>query len=235
MNVKKRPEDYGITKYSWNNGLLDVHQSVRIHGWVFENNRLPFNFGIVKGDFHCYGNSMTSLEGCPRVVGGSFKCNDNYLTSLEGGPQFVGGSYFCSRNLLTSLKGSPEKINGTFDCGYNELSSLEFSPKYVGSGFYCHSNLLSNLKGGPITIKGSIDCRGNSQLKLSINDAPDVIGHCFIFDLAQTATSLEDLLTFTIKFDKFYQEVDIVENPDKQTTINNLKKKIAIMSKVSGK
>ena len=42
---------------------------------------------VVKGDFNCSGNQLTSLEGAPKEVGGSFYCSNNQLTSLVGLPQ----------------------------------------------------------------------------------------------------------------------------------------------------
>ena len=65
---------------------------------------------IVKGDFFCSNNSLTSLEGAPRKVGGGFYCSNNSLTSLEGSPKKVGGNFFCHDNKLTSLEGLPKEI-----------------------------------------------------------------------------------------------------------------------------
>ena len=39
------------------------------------------------GDFNCYNNKLTTLEGAPSSVGGDFSCSfNNNLTSLEGAP-----------------------------------------------------------------------------------------------------------------------------------------------------
>ena len=65
---------------------------------------------IVKGDFYCPYNSLTSLKGAPKKVGGDFYCHNNSLTSLEGAPKEVGGYFFCSYNSLTSLEGLPKEI-----------------------------------------------------------------------------------------------------------------------------
>jgi len=65
---------------------------------------------IVKGDFFCGNNSLTSLEGAPKKVGGNFYCPYNSFTSLEGAPEKVGGNFFCHDNKLTSLEGLPKEI-----------------------------------------------------------------------------------------------------------------------------
>ncbi|MBE6451528.1 MAG: hypothetical protein E7016_06160, partial [Alphaproteobacteria bacterium] len=76
---------------------------------------------VVKGDFCCYNNKLTSLEGAPKEVGGVFKCNANNLTSLKGAPQRVGGRFDCLFNQLTSLEGAPQEVGGDFDCDKNQL------------------------------------------------------------------------------------------------------------------
>ena len=55
------------------------------------------NIEEVFGNFKCYLNKLTSLEGSPKIVGGDFDCSDNYLTSLEGAPTAV-GEYFNIEN-----------------------------------------------------------------------------------------------------------------------------------------
>ena len=51
---------------------------------------------IVKGDFYCPYNSLTSLEGAPKEVGGYFFCSYNSLTSLEGLPKEIGEDLYIS-------------------------------------------------------------------------------------------------------------------------------------------
>ena len=82
-------------------------------GFVIESNLNLSNIGltelpdlsevVVKGNFACYGNKLTSLEGAPKEVGGGFYCYENELTSLEGAPQKVGGCFGCENNQLTTL------------------------------------------------------------------------------------------------------------------------------------
>jgi len=91
---------------------------------------------IVKGDFYCPYNSLTSLKGAPKKVGGDFYCHNNSLTSLEGAPKEVGGSFLCPYNSLTSLEGAPKEVGGYFFCSYNSLTSLEGLPKEIGEDLY---------------------------------------------------------------------------------------------------
>lgn len=78
-------------------------------------------FGVVKWDFFCYDNQLTSLEGAPQKVRGDFWCYDNLLTSLEGAPREVGKSFRCEYNLLTSLVGAPREVGGDFFCQDNPV------------------------------------------------------------------------------------------------------------------
>ena len=79
----------------------------------------------VRGDFCCEGNYLTSLKGCPAIVGGSFDCSDNRLDSLEGAPAVVGKTFFCSDNDLASLDHKPEK----FQVLISDLGNLTGYPK----------------------------------------------------------------------------------------------------------
>ena len=45
--------------------------------------RLPVQFGKVSGNFWCYENQLTTLEGVPREVGGDFDCSYNPISVEE--------------------------------------------------------------------------------------------------------------------------------------------------------
>jgi len=90
----------------------------------------------VNGNFICYNNDLTSLEGAPKVVDGYFDCSVNSLTSLEGAPKTVGGDFYCSDNKLTSLEGASITVGGDFYCNNNKLTSLQGAPKSVGVIFF---------------------------------------------------------------------------------------------------
>ena len=130
---------------------------------------LDFSKIEVTGNFLCYDNQLTTLEGAPRRVGMGFYCNNNQLTSLEGAPQEIGffttnsrgGTFNCSNNKLTSLKGAPQKVGGGFYCDNNQLTSLTGAPREVGGHFYCNNNQLTSLTGAPKEVGGDFDCDYN--------------------------------------------------------------------------
>jgi len=140
--MKKTPEDYGITNYTWNeDGSLSVKGDVNLHR---ENlKKLPYKFKEVGGDFTCFFNDLTSLKGAPIKVGGFFDCSYNKLTSLKGAPQSVGEHFYCYNNTLTSLKGAPIKVGGQFNCSHNKLTSLKGAP--------CVSRIICSHNPGEFT------------------------------------------------------------------------------------
>ena len=132
---------------------------------------------VVKGNFACSDNKLTSLKGAPQKVGGSFLCDHNGLTSLEGGPKEVGEYFLCNHNQLTSLKGAPKAVGEDFRCYNNGLTSLEGGPQQVGGKFDCHSNQLTSLKGAPQKVDGPFHCYDNKLTTLE--GAPNEIGGLF--------------------------------------------------------
>ena len=100
-------------------------------------------FGHVSGDFKCWDNNLTSLEGAPQSVDGSFWCHYNKLTSLEGSPQSVGGTFFCYKNNLTSLEGAPQSVGWDFNCSWNKLTSLKGLPMEIKGGIDLDFNPIS--------------------------------------------------------------------------------------------
>ena len=95
-----------------------IGKTVKVNGYVNLSNlgltEIPINFTEVYGNFYCYENKLTSLEGAPEKVGGSFWCSWNKLTTLEGCPKEVGGFFDCSYNPLKSFEGKPEFIGDEF-------------------------------------------------------------------------------------------------------------------------
>jgi hypothetical protein len=150
--------DYiNVYDYDICDGVVHVVGDVDISGL----DSIPVQFGYVSGDFDCYGNKLTSLEGCPSEVGGSFDCSNNNLKSLKGCPSEVGGHFYCSYNNLKSLKGCPSEVGGHFDCNDNQLTSLNGGPMEVGGNFNCSYNMFkakpdtSGIKvGGTLYVAG---------------------------------------------------------------------------------
>jgi hypothetical protein len=154
IEVEKICKQYNITNWTLNpDGTVDVDDSVYLLGQRLT--KLPLKFGRVTGDFFCYNNQLTSLEGCPTEIGGNFSCSYNQLTSLEG---------------------CPTEISGDFLCQYNQLTSLEGCPTEIGGNFYCHNNNLTSLKGASEYIEGKVNFMPNNNLPefieeiLEIND-----------------------------------------------------------------
>ncbi len=128
---------------------------------------------IMKGDFRCDNNELTSLFGSPRgISSGSFYCHDNKLTSLEYGPENVHDGYYCNDNDLETLKGAAPRVKG-FDCRCNpRLTSLMDGPERALS-FDCRGVALKDLSGCPRSFEtlesnfGTFDCFADIPLKLA--------------------------------------------------------------------
>ena len=123
------------------NGFISCSGNIKL---IRKLSKLPVKFLKIDGDFYCYDNQLTTLEGGPTSVGGGFYCSENQLTTLVGGPTSVGDSFYCSNNQLTTLEGSPTSVGGSFNCSSNQLTTLECSPTSINGNFYCFNN--PNLK-----------------------------------------------------------------------------------------
>lgn len=85
------------------------------------------------------------IEGMiPDIVKGNFYCNHNRLTTLEGGPKEVGEHFSCSYNKLTSLEGGPKKVVGVFLCVDNN-NSLIIEKEFIKSGGFKNDFYLDLL------------------------------------------------------------------------------------------
>lgn len=154
-------DELDVFDYIVNDDLtVDGRYNVNLYHMIMED-ELPFNFNHVRGIFEIDSNDLTSLKGCPKIVGKGFYCNDNLLTTLENGPVEVNGGYNCENNKLTSLEGSPKCVGQDFVCFNNELTSLEHSPKNVGDNFYCEENYIYNLDKFDCVFKGKFICLDN--------------------------------------------------------------------------
>jgi hypothetical protein len=139
---------FGIKNWSINSdGLVDVDGSVNLYNKGLT--KLPLKFGIVYGDFLCFGGNLASLEGSPKWVSGGFYCHSNQLTTLEGSPESVGDTFYCHENQLTTLEGGPKSVGGGFDCSYNQLTSLVGGPEVVSGKYYAHNNKINSFEGFP--------------------------------------------------------------------------------------
>lgn len=161
VDKHNKPEDFGITEYEFDKqGRLNVFQNVNLSNQNLTE--LPFNFGIVDGDFDCHLNRLKSLKGAP-IKTKDFDCSDNELTSLMGGPMDVDGAYWCTNNQLVSFNGMASTINGNLNCSDNQFKSLANFPKIIL---------------GWVRFNGN---RGKRFTKQQIHDISDVKRHVEVY------------------------------------------------------
>lgn len=161
-----------ITNYKIDDNLVvDVFESVNLYGKNLK--KIPVQFGIVKGNFLCGMNNLTSLKGAPSIVTGGFSCADNKLITLEDGPMTVLKEYYCMGNELVSLKGSPKKVKA-FNCAHNKLTTLEFGPTEIEKEYVCSNNQLTNLMYSPKVIPEFFYC--NHNYLTTLVGGPEIVG-----------------------------------------------------------
>jgi hypothetical protein len=97
--IVKWLDSFGIKNYTINDDFtIDVNGDVELDHKSLTCFPSFIKFNKVSSYFHCHNNQLTSLEGCPRIVGGNFSCFDNQLTSLEGCPITVCTGFYCNNN-----------------------------------------------------------------------------------------------------------------------------------------
>lgn len=134
------PKWFGIERYEKDKGKYDVQGSVDLRYWELEE--LPYNFGIIHGNFYCSYNKLKTLKGSPTICLSSFDCSFNNLESLEF---------------------SPLKITDWLNCSNNKISSILNCPNVSRIDF--ENNNLSNLDGLPMSVR-YIVIRFNPIIKL---------------------------------------------------------------------
>ena len=99
VQIIKWLDSFGIANYTINDDLtIDVNGDVELDHKSLTCFPSFIKFNEVSGSFDCGNNQITSLKGCPTIVGGDFYCDNNQLTSLEGCPTTVGGNFYCWDN-----------------------------------------------------------------------------------------------------------------------------------------
>ncbi len=122
---------YNIENYTINpDGSIDVDGNVDLS--YMKLVKIPLKFNKITGVFVCYGNQLTSLEGCPKEVGGGFNCSDNRITDLQGIPSVINGSLNCAYNSLKTLKGISKIIDGDLDLDDNSIEVIDRSVIVTG-------------------------------------------------------------------------------------------------------
>lgn len=133
-------------------------------GETYNLYEMPYGF-VIKGDLDLNFKDLTELPDLSGViVKGNFSCDYNYLTTLKGAPREVGGDFSCVNNKLVSLEGAPEIVGGHFCCNFNKLRTLEGAPRDVGESFHCEENLLKSLEHAPEYVGGEFSCKDNPPL-----------------------------------------------------------------------
>jgi hypothetical protein len=145
---------------------------------------------VVENNLELDGLKLTSLVGCPRVIGGYFTCTNNKLATLVGGPTEVGSDYHCSRNLLVTLEGAPRRLKGNFMCDYNRLPSLKGGPIEVGGSYGCSYNRLTSLVGCARTVGENLIAGSNKYLT-SLEGGPRSVGGGVFLEFCKSLTSLQ--------------------------------------------
>lgn len=137
--IQQECEKYNITNYKINEDMsIDVIGDVVIT--YSDITKLPLQFNIVKGNFICCRNNLTTLEGSPVKITGSANFSENKLTSLLGCPKYIGGHITLNQNQLTSLEYCPDYIGTNFNCSDNKITSVEFFPQFLAGKFNCRRN-----------------------------------------------------------------------------------------------
>ena len=150
---------YYIENYTINSdGTIDVNETVDLSGLL--RDIIPIKFNVVRGDFYCYNNKLTSLINSPRIVDGIFSCSKNKLTSLEGSPERVGDYFYCSHNQITQLD-NLSLILTELNCSANKITELSNLPNSLFFLDYSH-NQITELNNIPSMIYLTyINCRND--------------------------------------------------------------------------
>lgn len=140
-------------KYTINDqGIVDVMTDVQF-AVPQKLEKLPVQFGHVKGYFDVKECGLTSMWGMPRTVTRSFFVSHNKLLSLQGGPDEVHGNYDAMHNPLTDLGSAHTQVFGDLDVENGALMSLEGCPQVHGD-IWVRMNPLKSLKGTPTNCQG---------------------------------------------------------------------------------
>ena len=150
---------------------IDVDGNCKLREQSESIKKLPVKFHTVTGSLILSGRSdlgeggLTSLDGCPEMVGNNFRCDYNLLTSLEGGPKQVVYDYAANNNQLSNLLGAPERVGGYFDCSSNtNLTSLLGAPIYIGGEI--RLGYKSNLPMLPLVKYNDVFMYGHASSKI---------------------------------------------------------------------
>ena len=156
-NIKEG--DYKINP----NFSIDVYCSIQLKEEDMIDNKIPFKFGKVDGDFRISDIPIETLENSPDEVTGTYIITFTKIESLYGSPKVVGHNFNVNFNKkLVTLAGSPEKVGGDYkffsswnvndikgispEIGGNVMYSQEHgTPKFSDDEFRKYSNIKGQI------------------------------------------------------------------------------------------
>jgi hypothetical protein len=171
LKTKEQIIDW-LNHHKIENYVINQDLTVDVNGKVNLSHKnlkdFPIQFGLVKNEFDCSYNKLTSLFGAPHTVKSHFKCNNNKLKTLEFGPKIVSGYYECSENQLTSITHTPDTVHD-FYCGTNKLTKLTHFPNVKGIADFSF-NKISELNLSLIKVERVLTLVGIPLTTLSYQD-----------------------------------------------------------------
>lgn len=176
------------------NLIVDVFEDVDLS--LRNLTEIPLKFGIIKGDFNCY---------------------KNLLTSLVGSPTHVIGDYNCSENKLNNFLGISKKIEGSLNCSYNDIKSFEGLSEYISDDMYMFNNPIQSIDIECISplLLGEFWFGNEDKTKIMMLD--------FLYDNDYNLRISAKELTYILKKYSLHDKLDNIINSQKQ---NNKKSKI---------
>lgn len=181
-----------IGEFSKIKSINIINNKVNIEGNVYLDNfktesisELPFQFGVINGDFSAPWN-ISTLKGVPEEITGTFVCSCKNIKDLQYFPNKIGGDVKISCKELISLKGMPNEIGGGLD--------INNSPK------------LTNLKGCSSKINGWFDISFCDNL-ITLKGCPKTVGDLFRIKNCPSLTDIPNIMIRNINGDEKYFEV----------------------------
>ena len=142
---------YDIKIYSINDDFsIDCHSIIDLERMSIDMFPDYIKFNVAERAFNIGGNGFKTLKGCPKIVKGNFYCNNNKLTSLEYAPEYIGYNCFCQDNYIPKDLVIEYKQSGAVK---QDLYSDYFIEKlFIDESFKKSDNKLGNIGIGKAAI-----------------------------------------------------------------------------------
>ncbi len=105
---KQGVERYSLVADKTYGFVVNSETSVYLNDRPLKEIKVKFN--EVRGFFDCSNSGLTSLLGCPYVVGKDMDCSMNELESLEHCTERIKFSFFCQDNNLADIIHFPQEV-----------------------------------------------------------------------------------------------------------------------------